>query len=126
VDLGIGACWKAETILPNEGRRLGCGGLQSHILSNWAAELEYTVVAPPYLYLGCIEVCLALGAVTGVSVVPRAAKGALELIGGGSADLLTLRTWRVRLRLVTARVAGFHILLCGRDKCTKHYFRLRL
>ena len=57
----------------------------SKTISNWAAEPEYR--APPQLYLECREVCQALGAVPGVSVVPRAAKWILAPIGRNSASL---------------------------------------
>ena len=42
---------------------------------------------PHYPYSGCIEACLTLGVVPGVSAVPRVAKRALETIGGSSIDL---------------------------------------
>jgi len=58
----------------------------SKAVSNWDAEQEFS--APSYLYLGCIEVCLAIGVVPGVRAVPRAPKRAPEPIGGSSADFL--------------------------------------
>ena len=65
----IGACCRAETTgtLPDEGRWLG--NCDPQALSNWAAGLECS--APPYLYLGYIEVRPAIGALLGVSAIPQ-------------------------------------------------------